>query len=111
LGVILSVLSSVYPDVLGTWSKQTILSLTEREEVVQCSAQPSARTERLNPPPVKEETPCLAAVWGGPRQEGDHVSLLMKVGYKLHQTPTDIIVFILKTKELEFLFSSILSIF
>jgi hypothetical protein len=56
LGVIQSVLSSVCPDILGT-SKQTILSLTEREEEVRCSAQSSASNERPNPPLVEEETP------------------------------------------------------
>jgi hypothetical protein len=57
LGVILSVLSSVCPDVLGTRSEQTILSLTERKEEVRCSAQSSAITEMPNPPLVEEETP------------------------------------------------------
>jgi hypothetical protein len=63
LSVTVGVLFSACPYVLGRYSKQTILSPSEREEEeVRWFAQSSAYTERPNLPLVKEETPFLKHV-------------------------------------------------
>jgi hypothetical protein len=70
LVVTLSFLSSVRPDVLGRCSKQTILSPSEEEEEVHCSAQSNACNEGRTLLLSKKKPRRLAAMGGGGGQTG-----------------------------------------
>jgi hypothetical protein len=84
LGVTLSVLSSVRPDVLGRRSTQTIFSLGLRGRTRSGALlSQSAYTERPTPLLVEEATPLPSSDGTHThththtcRQEGDHISLL-----------------------------------